>query len=194
VKRSNVLPFGGCLSEERVRYLGEIVANSVVRARNIDEVVWSEDGAEGWVAIYEQLSEGRPGLFGALTARAEAQVVRLAMTYALWAGSKLMTLDHLTAALAVWKYCEASVHYIFGDSLGNPVADTILAALKNAGSGGLTRTEISGLFSKNESSGHISLALKDLAGLGLATTRRRTSNGAGRPAEIWTYTSSNPAG
>jgi hypothetical protein len=195
VRRSNVLPFGGRnLSVEKVRDLAEIAATAIIRASEIEEVGWSEDGAEGWAAIYEQLSEGRPGLFGALTARAEAQVVRLAMTYALWNGSRSMTLDHLKAAQAVWSYCEASVRYIFGDSLGNPIADTILSSLKNAGSRGLTRSDISSLFSKNESSGHISLALKELAGLGLAAARREEPKGAGRPAEIWVHTSANPLG
>jgi hypothetical protein len=194
VKRSNVLPFGGCLSVEKVRDLSEIAASAIIKAREIEEVGWSEDGAEGWAAIYGQLSEGRPGLFGALTARAEAQVVRLAQTYALWDGAKLMTLDHLKAAQAVWNYCEASVRYIFGDSLGNPVADTILTALKNAGSEGLTRSDISGLFSRNESSGQIWLALKELAGLGLVGARREDARGVGRPAEIWVYTSDSPSG
>ena len=31
-----------------------------------------------WAEIYDELSEGKPGLFGAITARAEVQVMRLA--------------------------------------------------------------------------------------------------------------------
>jgi hypothetical protein len=114
------------------------------------------------------------------------QVVRLALGYALWDGCALIGLDHLLAAQAVWDHCEASVKYIFGAALGDPVADTIMAALKKAGPVGLTRTEISGLFSRNANSGRISHALSELLELRLATTRREAPAGGGRPVEIWT--------
>lgn len=187
VHRSKELPFGGDLSDKVISELGEMVAAAIDEASRIGEVSWAECGREGWAANYSRLSAAHPGLFGALTARAEAQVIRLAMIYALWDGSSVMTIDHLQAAQAVWNYCEASVRYIFGDSLGSLVADTILAALKSAGPDGLTRTDISGLFSRNESSGHITLALEELLKLGLATKRRGATNGAGRPSEIWAY-------
>jgi hypothetical protein len=188
VQRKRVLPFGGALSSETLGKLGTIVFDSSARAREIDRMQWADCGREGWAAIYEQLSEGKPGLVGALMARAEAQVLRLALTYALWDGSELITLDHLTAAMAVWVYCEASIHYIFGDSLGDPVADAILAALKRAYPDALTRTEISYLFSRNESAGRIARTLEELARLGLAMMQGVSPNGAGRPPEAWAYT------
>jgi hypothetical protein len=186
-RRSKVLPFGGKLSSDAICEMGNKVALAIMRARAIGEVTWSDDGAAGWEAIYEKLSEGRPGLFGALTSRAEAQVVRLALNYALWDGVSRIGLDHLMAAQAVWKYCETSARQIFGDRLGDPIADTILTALKNAGTTGLTRTDISGLFSKNASAGQIALGLQELANLRLATMKREPGNGAGRPTEFWAY-------
>jgi hypothetical protein len=186
VRRSKTLPFGGALSSVTISALGAKVAKIIARAREIKQVQWSKEGAEGWGAIYRDLSTERLGLVGALTNRAEAQVVRLAMIYALWDGKDLIEIEHLMAALAVWSYCEASVKYIFGDSLGNPTADAIFTGLKNAGVTGLTRTEISGLFSKNVSAAQVSLALKELADLGLATMRHAPTLGGGRPSEIWT--------
>ena len=57
---------------------------------------------------------------------------------------------HLLAALAVWDYCEASARFIFGDALGDPVADEILRALRQAGEEGMTRTAIrENLFQRN---------------------------------------------
>jgi hypothetical protein len=71
-------------------------------------------------------------LLGAICGRAEAQTVRLALIYAVLDGSDgVIKLPHLKAALALWRYYEASVLYVFGDSLGDPIADTILAALRN---------------------------------------------------------------
>lgn len=154
---------------------------------------WSTGGAEnpggreGWKQIYSGLSEAKPGLIGALTARAEAQVVRLAMVYALWDGSTLIEPPHLMAALAVQNYCETSARYVFGEKLGNPIADTILTALRNAFPDGLTRTEIRDLFDRNAPPGAIATALQDLQSIGRATMTRRQANGRGRPTEVWSY-------
>jgi hypothetical protein len=189
VRRARRLPFGGELSDQVVAELAAMVQERLINARSIEAVRWADDGRVGWIKVYDGLSEGRPGLVGALVARAEAQVTRLAMTYALWDGTALITIKHLTAAMAVWEYCEASAHYIFGESLGDPVVDAILVALKRVHPDTLTRTNISELFSRNESAGRISRALEELVKLGLATVQRANANGAGRPTEIWAYTS-----
>ena len=65
--------------------------------------------ARAWETIYPDLSGERPGLLGSLTARAEAQVVRLAMVYALWDGADRIELDHLTAAVAIEEFSRKSV-------------------------------------------------------------------------------------
>jgi hypothetical protein len=192
VRRSNILPFGGNLPRDVVTELGLEVGAAIECAQQIGEVVWSSGtpeepgGAEGWEQIYATLSEAKPGLVGALSARAEAQVIRLDLNYALWDASPEIRPPHLMAALAIRDYCEASVHYVFGDKVGNPITDTILAALKNAYPQGLTRTEIRDLFSHNVS---IATSSEDLQTLGLAVMSRRPANGRGRPAEIWTWQS-----
>lgn len=193
VRRSNILPFGGNLPPQDVTRLGVEAGFAIERARLIGEVQWSTGGAEnpggreGWKQIYSGLSEAKPGLIGALTARAEAQVVRLAMVYALWDGSTLIEPPHLMAALAVQNYCETSARYVFGEKLGNPIADTILTALRNAFPDGLTRTEIRDLFDRNAPPGAIATALQDLQSIGRATMTRRQANGRGRPTEVWSY-------
>ena len=88
------------------------------------------------------------------------------------------------AAVAIEEFCRSSVAYIFGDMLGDPVVDAILDALRAAGSSGLTRTEISNLFSRNVSASQITRALGELARRRLAAARRGDVSG-GRPPEIW---------
>jgi hypothetical protein len=83
-----------------------------------------------WQDVYPSLSEGAPGLFGAATSRAEAQVLRLSVLYAALDRSAVITADHLLAALAVWRYAEESARWIFGDATGDPTADTIIGALR----------------------------------------------------------------
>ena len=136
-----------------------------------------------WHEVYPDLSEGHSGLFGAVTSRAEAQVVRLALVYALLDGSKAIGQQHLVAALALWEYCEASARYVFGDALGDPDADEILEALSRKPEG-MTRTEISALFNRNKSAGQIGRALTVL--LRERRVKMETIETNGRTAEVWT--------
>jgi hypothetical protein len=109
--------------------------------------------------------------------------MRLACIYALLDLSPVIRREHLEAALALWEYAEASAKYIFGESLGDPVADTILEALRRRKEG-LTRTDIRDLFARNVSSERIARALATLQGANLA---RQTIEPTpkGRPVERW---------
>ena len=81
-------------------------------------------------------------MLGAITARAEAQTLRLALIYALLDGADEIDRVHIEAGLAVWDYCKASARFIFGDLTGDTTADAILRALRSAGATGMTRTEM----------------------------------------------------
>ena len=83
-----------------------------------------------WATIYPALSEGEPGLLGAVLARAEAHVLRLSVLYAVLDRAAAIQPDHLRAALAIWDYSEASARRIFGERLGLCMADVILANLR----------------------------------------------------------------
>ena len=122
------------------------------------------------------------GLSGALCSRAEAHVLRLSMIYALLDKSNIIREKHLRAALEVWRYCEASVTYIFGNALGDFVADAIDRAMHDHGE--MTRAEISRLFSHNKSAPEIERALALLEQAG-RIRRKSMPKGKGRPIEIW---------
>jgi hypothetical protein len=61
---------------------------------------------ERWEAIYTTLAVEQPELLGAITARAEAQVLRLSCLYALLDKTDTVDVPHLEAAYALWRYCE----------------------------------------------------------------------------------------
>ena len=143
-----------------------------------------------WHKVYPELSDGQPGLFGAVTSRAEAQVLRLSCLYALLADSAVVRAEHLIAALAVWEYCQASAQFIFGGALGDATADEILRALR-ARPEGMTRTEIREYFSKNKPSAEIDRALAVLQEYGRARVVREEKE-RGRPAERWFAVSVTP--
>ena len=130
VRRANCLPEGGrALAIDfgpLIRRLGEAIRFG----REPREIRRDDEAREIWAGVYPELSEGKPGLLGSMIARAEAQTMRLACIYALLDCSPLVHREHLLAALALWDYCEASARGIFGDSLGDPVADEILRALR----------------------------------------------------------------
>jgi hypothetical protein len=120
-------------------------------------------------------------MLGAVLSRAEAQVIRMAMIYAVLDNRTEIDPAHLRAALAVWEFCEESARQIFGDALGDPIADTILAALRAAGPGGKSRAELLDLFSRNQSSAAIRTALVLLVTHGYARSESARSAGRGRP-------------
>ncbi len=184
VKRSKLLPLGGRVPEEVFAPLVDRVLEAAEFAREVKEVSFDEEATQLWCEVYPALSEGKPGLLGAITARAEAHVARLATIYALLDLSRTIGRPHLEAALAVWDYCERSARFIFSDSLGDPVADEILEALRKAGEKGLTRTEIRDLFNRHVSGKRLTLALGSLAQAGLARAVRDASR-PGRPVEKW---------
>jgi Protein of unknown function (DUF3987) len=177
IRRSKLLPFGGELSESEILHLGEKLRDAVSKAKLIGRVTMSAAAREKWAAIYGALSAVQPGLLGAVTARAEAQTIRLALLYALLDGEDSIDLPHLEAGLALWEYCEASAARIFGDAIGDPIADDILRALLLAPEG-MTRTDITNLFGRHQSRNRIGAALQLLATKGRA--RVETMKTAGR--------------
>jgi len=183
VKRSKELPFGGDWHKLDKTPLIERLRSALEFGKNAGEISWGESARAAWQEVYGPLSEGKPGLFGAVVGRAEAQVVRLAALYAVMDESHTIELDHLNAALALWDYCEQSARYIFGDATGDPVADQIAEALRAAGQEGLTRTQIRDLFKRHMSTYRIDWALTLLIKVGHA--RRTFEDTGGRPTERW---------
>src|SRR5690348_3327012 len=53
------------------------------RPRGVHQMHRNEESRLIWREVYPELSEGKPGLLGAVTSRAEAQTMRLACIYAL---------------------------------------------------------------------------------------------------------------
>lgn len=182
VRRSKCLPEGGAIHTVDFRAIDSRLSNAVAFAGHTDILQRDPEAREVWRQVYPRLSEGQPGLLGAATSRAEAQVMRLAMLYSLLDCSPLIQPDHLLAALAVWRYAEQSARYVFGSALGDPTADAILQTLRNSPDG-LTREEIRKLFSGNRPAEEIARALAVLVEAGLA--RREPRDTGGRPAEVW---------
>jgi Protein of unknown function (DUF3987) len=182
-RRSKLLPFGGSSLDERLlEALAGRVRDAVQAAQAIDRVDFSDAAAAVWPALYTELTAGASGLFGAMTGRGEAQVVRLATLYALLDGSALIRLEHLQAAQEVWGYCEESVRFIFGDVYGDETADGIIKVLSSAPNG-VTQSELNRSFGGHKSTAEMARALSFLRGKG--RVRQEKESTAGAPAVRW---------
>ncbi len=184
VRRSKELPDGGSVD---LTPFAARLREALHFAQNCGEMRRDTEARARWHAVYSSLTEERPGLYGAMTARAAPMIVRLSMIYALLDCSDVIRREHLEAALAVWQYCDASVRYIFGEATGNGDADTILAALRGAAPNGLTRTEIMrDVLSGHANANRINTALMLLAHANLAHCEQEGGGrGKGRPTETW---------
>lgn len=181
-RRSKELPEGGRVDPGALDGLAARLGGLIADAHLLGPVARDDAARELWHGAYGSLTRERPGLLGALLARAEAQVTRLSLIYAVLDGAQTIGREHLEAALAVFDYCERSAAFIFGEALGDPTADELLDALRRAGTG-MTRSELRDYFGRNRSSSEIGRALALLDGQGLARIERETT--AGRPAERW---------
>jgi hypothetical protein len=179
VRRSKRLPEGGRLDPASLDDLAAEVGRAIERAHRVGILGRDADARELWAKAYEDFGEGSEGLAGAITARPEAQTLRLSVAYALLDGSPVIKAEHIQAALAVWSYCEASALAIFGDALGDPIADRLLAALREAPDG-LDGTAQSGLFGRHISAARLSQARQELERRGLISTEREKTDGRDR--------------
>jgi len=139
-ERVRLLPDGGDIQSvdfdqelERLR----LIAKS---SRGIDEIRRAPDARDYWAELYEKLSrDDVAGTLGQVTNRAEAQVVRLSLLFAIMDLSRRVEVKHLKAAEAVWDYSFQSARWVFGENRYSANGKRLLEALQ---CGPLTKTQI----------------------------------------------------
>lgn len=187
-KRSKELPFGGIVPVLELENLKEELEKAVNFAKTAGQVVFDNQTQETWAYIYHELTSEIPGLVGVLSARTEPLTLRIAAIYAVADRSNKIQLPHLRAALAVMDRETETLFYLFGNSTGDPTAETILAALKES-FGQLSKEDIrSNVFSRNKSSDEIVAALEFLETLG--KIKKQTIKTPGRDKTVYTLTAS----
>lgn len=182
VRRSKCLPEGGHIPIEKRERLRDRITEALSFAQQVEGLSRDEAARRMWHAVYPELSEGKPGMLGAVTSRAEAQVMRLACLYALLDLSAFVRAEHLEAALALWSYCESSCAHIFGETLGDALADDVGRMLRSSPAG-LTRWEIHQRCGKHVAAEAIGRVLEVLARSGRAAATTELTGG--RSAERW---------
>jgi hypothetical protein len=184
VRRSRLLPEPPLFGNADHQALASELQQVLDWAKRVGRVTRSLESSQLWERVYEDLSRAKPGLAGATVARAEAQVTRLAAIYALLDASDIVQVTHLASALELWGYADRSAACIWGQRLGDAVADTIAVALRT--NRVLSRSDISALFGRHESSSRIESALRALTDTG--RVRTYTDPTDGRSVEYWEWT------
>lgn len=181
VRRSKIIPNPTGVPHGILQSLRARVADAAAFSKGLGEVRRNIEAEHLWTDIYPDLSEGKPGLLGAVLGRSEAQVMRIALIYALMDQSTHVRAVDLKAALALWDFSEASVRWVFGNKVGDPTSDRILEALRYRRE--LSETDIHELFKRHTPAVEISRALDMIQGLGLAQSIAEQT--AGRPRIVW---------
>ena len=176
VRRQRSLPFGGMPPDLQAGC--DSLGLAVEFAKNVGKIGWSEKARALWRTMYEELAVSTAGPFGEILSRCHPHVLRLAGIYTLADQLSVIEPCHLLAAKALWDASERCVRYIFRDTVGNPDAEKILNALKDAAPGGLTRTEIGhGIFQRHLPSAKIQAALALLLDQGVIREDREMTSG-----------------
>ena len=184
-RRSKRLPSGGNLDDSTVHDLGKKTQVRLEKARTVGILRRSPEAEERWAVLYDEMGDDDPGgLLGSVIARDEPQVLRLSVAYALTDASRVIELHHLEAAWALWCYCRASAAHIFGDALGDEVADKLLTGIRQAGEAGLDGTGQSGLFSRHITKRQLEIARESLERRELIITTTEETDGRPRLVSI----------
>jgi hypothetical protein len=191
VERSKKLPEGAMIPADTMNDLADRLSTAVTFARKGGTLQRDQETKEYWAEVYGPLSAGKPGLTGAVLSRAEAQVLRLSVLYALLDSTLVINIKHLKAALAVWNYCETSAKAIFGNRLGDRTADKILDGLRNAGAAGMAEWDIYELLGRHTAATEKDRALGLIKELNLAKMEIFATTG--RPTRKWFVTESGGA-
>ena len=176
-RRSKLVSMPEPMPSEKLSPLQSELLEIIYQARSIERMYLDGYTKEAWEPVYRELTRDVGGLLGAVTNRAEAQVLRLSMIYALLDRREYIKPKHLESALALWRYCEASAKFIFASKESNPHARKILNALH---SGPKSTTQIYELFGRKLNKETKEKALKELTAKGKIDTFKEETGGKPR--------------
>jgi len=180
VRRTKLVPFPQSPRDLIAPYATALY-KAIDQAQTHAELKWNDLARDRWEALYaEAATRRRVGLLGALLARAESQITRLALLYALLDRSIEVGAQHLAAAEAMWAYAERSVIHVFGESTGDRHADSLRRLLVDGPVDWDNARKELGL----RLAADVEAAVKTLSDLGLATVVAVPKAGGGRPRRV----------
>ena len=180
VRRTKLVPFPQS-PKDLVRPYASDLRKAIDAAQTPGTLDWSPVAADRWEELYTaSATRPRYGMLGALLARGEAQIARLALLYALLDRGSEVGAQHLAAAEALWAYVERSATHIFGQSTGDRHADALLTYLAEGPIEWMEARKALGLRYASEMDESVGL----LVSLGLADVVTVKKEGRGRSMRV----------
>jgi hypothetical protein len=145
--------------EELTAIQKQIISIIQKKTFNAVKMELTNEASELWEKLYPEISKDHPGLVGSVINRAEPQIKRLAIIYALIDNKYEIDIPHIKAARAFWDYAEASAKYIFSRHDENSLREKIITALRL---GEKSKSELHKVFNNNIDAKKINDALDEL--------------------------------
>jgi Protein of unknown function (DUF3987) len=156
VERSKRLPLPEGVSTGDVTRLADQLRRAIAGARRVPVLRLGDDARHVWSdGLYDELSgaDDDDHAWTEFTRRAAPYCLRIGALYAVLDGRRHVTADDLHAAAALVRYAIDSARYVLGATSRDPRIDRIRRALDEADIDGLTRTDVSKLFSRHLTAG-----------------------------------------
>lgn len=184
-RRTKLMPLAPSIPDNLVDELAMELKDAVIASQRAKgSISFTPEARELYESAYRStLSTDRTGMFGASTARGEAQVIRLALIYALLDSSQVIDVQHVEAALCAWKYCEDSAKFIFGEDPGKREEIAIVDALASGRPQRWTELK-SKLMGEGLHSSDLDRAQASLQSRGVIVVSKESSSGRGRRADL----------
>lgn len=186
VERSKKLPIPLGVDYATQDRLGSLLQDAIQRGREIGEIGLSDEAKQLWTAeLYDEFTEAddEDALWTEFARRAAPYCRRIAAMYAAMDGRNLVGKDDLAAAAALVRYSVDSAKYVLDGRRRDPRMDRLMRAIDAAGTKGLSRAEISALFSRKLSTQVLAELLAALVETGRYELVRIPTSG--RPAEVY---------
>lgn len=180
-RRTKLRPDGGNIPADTLAEFAPNIRSAIDYGRGAGQIERTAEASKLWNSKYGYLSRARPdGPVASILGRARVQVLRLALIYALFDERDQIDHEHLTAALALWDYADATAEWMYGAHVDTAEIEDLITFIASAGAKGRTRTEIyCDHFQKHKKAAEIRIMLHDLIKDG--RVRQETVPTAGAP-------------
>lgn len=180
-RRQKLMALPSPMPDLAVDQIREIVTDRIKTAQSLQRVSMSTQATQLWIESYPGLTMDYEGVAGSVVNRTEAHAIRLSLIYALCAGHSEIEVDDLNAALALVDYSRRSAFKIFGGAPADKRKSKILDALQEAGSTGMSTTDIANqIFKKHIKSEELKKLLDEMESSKLIELEKVQTAGAPR--------------
>lgn len=186
VERSRRLPIPEGIADHLVTDLSARLRSAIRNATRSGPLQLGPEATQLWSGeLYDELTAGDDEDLAEaeFTRRAAPYCLRIAGLFAVLDDRRLISKDDLAAAAALIRYSIASAKYVLDRRLRDPRLDRIRRAIDSAGQTGLTRTEVSALFSRNLAKADLDQLLTEL--INHDGYEESLTHGRGRPAQTY---------